>query len=258
MRERKDRDRTFSRRSLTGQVAHSLGMQIVCGEIAEGEVLATEEAASRAHSVSRTAYREAIKVLTAKGLVDSRPKIGTRVRPRDDWNMLDPDVMQWASKLATTTDFADSLFEFRLIIEPEAARLAAEKQLEEKINMIATGLEIMETTEPSTQENLDADLAFHAAILNASGNEFLRSLNHMVDALLIWSFEISSRKEGIRAASVPLHRSVYNCILKRDGNGAKQAMAHLLQSAREDIDQIVLPDNEGDQASANRVGPTQR
>ena len=258
MQERKDRDRTFSRRSLHGQVAHSLGVQIVSGEISEGDILATEEAASRAHSVSRTAYREAIKVLTAKGLVESRPKIGTRVRPRSDWNMLDPDVMRWASKLAATSEFADSLFEFRMIVEPEAARLAAQKGLEEKVGAIGAALDVMESTEPSTQENLDADLAFHAAIFNASGNEFLSSLNHMVDALLAWSFEISSRKEGIRAASVPLHRSVYSCILKRDSDGARQAMTFLLQSARKDIDQIVLTTGDKGKALLGQGGSAHR
>ena len=110
--------RTYSRRSLHGQVANEIAQRIMSGEFAPGTILPNEAEFSVRLKVSRTALREAIKVLAAKGLVESRPKIGTRIRPRDHWNMLDPDVLAWQFATDNVTRFADDLFEVRQIIEP--------------------------------------------------------------------------------------------------------------------------------------------
>ena len=231
--------RTVSRRSLHGRVAYKLGRRIVSGEIAEGAVLSTEETASADLDVSRTAYREAIKLLSAKGLVESRPRVGTRVRARADWNMLDPDILLWASEHKLTSDFADALFEFRQIVEPAAARMAAEKQLETPLRDMQAAMASMVTSSPATRENVRADLEFHAAILRASGNELLSSLWYVTEALLARSFEISSRRPGAREASVPLHQAVCDLILNGEAREAEAAMAKLLASARADVDAVV-------------------
>ena len=231
--------RTVSRRSLHGRVAYKLGHKIVSGEIAEGEMLSTEVAASADFDVSRTAYREAIKLLSAKGLVESRPKVGTRVRARTDWNMLDPDVLLWASEMALISDFSNTLFEFRLIIEPAAARMAAQKQLVQPLSDMRSAMARMASSEPATCENVSADLEFHAAILRGSGNELLSSLGYVTEALLAQSFEVSARRPGVREASLPLHQAVCDRILARDAAGAETAMATLLTSARADIDAVV-------------------
>ncbi len=249
---RREKDRTFSRRSLHGQVALDLGKRIVAGEIAEGATLATEETASREWMVSRTAYREAIKVLTAKGLVESRPRMGTRVRRRVDWNMLDPDVLLWASEAGSTTEFADALFEFRLIIEPGAARLAAKKQLRQPLVDLRAAIERMESTPPQSQENMDADLAIHEAILRASGNELLTSLGHVVESLLARSFQISSRRPSVREASIPLHRAVCDKIFRGNEDEAEASMAWLLKSARRDIDEIFGKETTNEKRTADR------
>ncbi len=233
-------------------MALDLGRRIVAGEIAEGATLASEEAASREWMVSRTAYREAIKVLTSKGLVESRPKTGTRVRQRADWNMLDPDVLLWASESESTTEFADALFEFRLIIEPGAARLAARKQIAEALVDLREAIERMESTPPQSQENMDADLAIHEAILRASGNELLTSLGHVVESLLARSFQISSRRPSVREASIPLHRAVCEQVFEGNEDEAEAAMARLLKSARTDIDEIVALETGNEQGTANR------
>ncbi|MHA6263280.1 FadR/GntR family transcriptional regulator [Arenibacterium sp. CAU 1754] len=250
----KDRelDRTFLGRSLHGQVARSLGMRIVSGDLPEGQLLPTEEAASRDLSVSRTSYREAIKVLTAKGLLESRPKIGTRVRARARWNMLDPDILLWASELSTTEEFANALFEFRLVIEPAASRLAAEKRLEHPIKDIREALHAMETTDPAKRENVQADLAFHAAVLEASGNELLSSLGHVAEALLARSFEISSQRPEVRSAAIPLHRAVLECIEAGKPAEAERAMHDLLTSARSDIGRIMTHLSEQDRVPERR------
>ncbi len=112
-------------RRLHGAIAHKLGAAIVSGEYRPGDTLSGEVAFSEALDVSRSAYREAVQVLSAKGLVESRPKTGTRVLPRNRWNLLDPDVLAWAFSGEPDIHFVRSLFELRSIVEPAAARLAA-------------------------------------------------------------------------------------------------------------------------------------
>jgi len=236
--------RSSIRKNIHQQIVHELATRIISGEIAAGEILATEDIASANMDVSRTAYREAIKVLTAKGLLESRPKVGTRVRDRAKWNMLDPDILLWASELGSTTAFADALFEFRQIIEPAAARLAAEKGSTAQKECIRDALTKMATTEPATRENVKADLEFHAAILRASGNELLSSLNHVVEALLARSFAISSRRPDARETSIPLHQAVCEHIERGQGAQAQSAMATLLSSARDDIDKVMKSSSE--------------
>lgn len=236
--------RTVSRRNLHGRVAYTLGRQIVSGEVAEGELLSTEEAASADLAVSRTAYREAIKLLSAKGLVESRPKVGTRVRARTEWNMLDPDVLLWASEQEITSGFTDALFEFRVIIEPAAARMAADKQLRGPLEDVRKAMAVMARSAPATQENINADLEFHTSILRASGNELLSSLWYVTEALLARSLEISSRLPGAREASMPLHQAVCDRILKGEGAKAEDAMKTLLTRARKDVEAVVATLNE--------------
>lgn len=111
-----------SGRRLHGAIAHKLGTAILSGQYAPGNVLSGEIAFAVELNVSRSAYREAIQVLTAKGLVESRPKAGTRVLPRNRWNLLDPDVLAWAFVGEPDVEFVRDLFELRAIVEPAAAR----------------------------------------------------------------------------------------------------------------------------------------
>src|SRR5919108_94538 len=121
--------RTYPRRGLHGAVVHEIGVRIVRGELEPGDTL-PENGLADEPAVSRTVVREAIKVLAAKRLVESRPKTGTRVRPRRDWNLLDPDVLAWQVEAGADTDFLAQALEVRRMIEPAAARLAAERAIE--------------------------------------------------------------------------------------------------------------------------------
>src|SRR6187551_3409488 len=118
--------RTYPRRGLHGAVVHEIGVRIVNGDLQPGETLPDNGFLIDA-DVSRTVVRETIKVLAAKGLVESRPKVGTRVRPRRDWNLLDPDVLAWQVEAGADPGFLDQALELRRMIEPAAARLAAER-----------------------------------------------------------------------------------------------------------------------------------
>ena len=122
-------DRVFSPR-IHGTIAHDIGVEIVSGLRKPGDVFGGEIEASEALGVSRTAYREAIRILAAKGLVESRPKAGTRVTPRSRWNMLDVDVLAWTFEGEPDTDFIIDLFELRGVIEPAAAAFAAARRTE--------------------------------------------------------------------------------------------------------------------------------
>src|SRR5262249_7406491 len=125
--------------------------------------------------VSRTAVREAIRLLSAKGLTVSRPKIGTRVRPRSDWNMLDPDVLRWQIDQNPTEEFIHSLFEMREIIEPAAASRAAERGSEEEIAALGVAMDGIQNEERGSPAQIKADVRFHMVILEASRNPMLRS-----------------------------------------------------------------------------------
>src|SRR6478735_5764190 len=129
-----------SGRRLRGAVAHYLGTAIVSGQIAPGETLTGEIANAEALDVSRGAYREAVQVLTAKGLVESRPKAGTRVLPRSRWNILDPTVLAWAFAAEPDLAFVRDLFELRAVVEPAAARFAAERRDKDDIKAMKDAL----------------------------------------------------------------------------------------------------------------------
>src|SRR4029453_11093357 len=118
--------RTYPRRGLHGAVVHEIGVRIVNGELKPGDTLPDNGFFDGA-DVSRTVVREAIKVLAAKGLVESRPKVGTRVRPRRDWNLLDPDLLAWQIEAGPDARFLEQAVELRRMIEPAAARLPPER-----------------------------------------------------------------------------------------------------------------------------------
>jgi DNA-binding FadR family transcriptional regulator len=231
--------RTFSRRSIHGQVAHELGLRIVSGALSPQSILPNEENFSAELKVSRTAYREAIKVLAAKNLVESRPKTGTRVRASKEWNMLDPDVLAWCFLAGPSMSHARSLFEMRSIVEPAAAALAAERADAEQLTKIETALEMMKTSEPDTDDSIEADLHFHQGIIEACGNDLLASLGYLIESALAQSFKLSSHRPGARRNSIPLHAAVFTAIKERNSDQAKTAMSALLDEAWVDIEDVI-------------------
>lgn len=227
-----------ARRSVHGQIVDELGRRIVTGEFAPGSVLPTEGAYSARLEVSRTSFREAIKMLAGKGLVESRPKTGTRVRQRSEWNMLDADVTSWAFKAGPDKDYARAFFEFRGIIEPAGAALAAERRDEDDMERMRVGLAGMDAA-ASRDEWIGPDLSFHKAILIATRNDLLISLGHMLEPALTESFAIANVDPGRRRASVPLHRAVYAAIEARQADDAHAAMAFLLGEALVDLVEMI-------------------
>jgi DNA-binding FadR family transcriptional regulator len=237
--------RTYSRRSLHGQVAHDIGSRIVSGELAPGSLLPNEAELSVRFAISRTALREAMKVLAAKGMVESRPKIGTRIRPRDEWNMLDPDLLSWQFATQPIDHFAQSLFEIRRIIEPPAAALAAERGTEEHLAAIAEAYDSMAATAHEGDMLTEHDLRFHQAILTASENDLLRPMGVLIETALHTSFRIANSYPGAGPESLPRHRAVLDGILARDPGRARMAMETLIEMSKADIDRALADQARG-------------
>lgn len=219
---------------LHGMIARDLGRQIVSGDIRPGDVLDGEIAASGMLNVSRTAYREAVRMLAAKGLVTSRPKIGTRVSPRDQWHLLDPDVIAWIFRTAPDDDLLGALFELRRIVEPPAAALAATRRTDAQVARMTAALKEMATHTLATEAGRLADQAFHAALLEATGNPFMVSLTSGVGAAIAQTTLFKQRQGALRRDPVPDHERVLAAIAGRNGDGAQAAMTQLLDLALQD------------------------
>jgi DNA-binding FadR family transcriptional regulator len=227
--------RRYPHRNLHGQIVHTLGRRIMSGELRPGDALP----AAAAPSASRTALREAIKVLAAKGLVEARPRIGTRVTPRESWNLLDPDVMAWEHDDAPGAAFLKQLTEVRGIIEPHAAALAAERAdpaavagLQASFDEMAAAVHRRQGTDYAAFN--DADMRFHLAIVRASANELLEQVTRMIYSALAVSFRTTSSLPGSARRSLPKHRAILAAIASGDAAGAQAAMRGLvLSTARE-------------------------
>lgn len=232
-RARKGEGRSTGRR-LRGAVAHHLGTAIVSGAIPPGERLTGEVANAEALDVSRSAYREAVQVLTAKGLVESRTKVGTRVLPRSRWNLLDPDVLAWAFSGDPDIGFIRDLFELRAIVEPATARLAAERRDKDDIQALRDALTRMRRHTLATELGRRADRDFHDAILQASHNDALITLSASIGAAVNWTTRFKQRLRGLPRDAVPDHAAVSDAIIAGDPDAAEAAMRALVDLALED------------------------
>lgn len=221
--------------SLHAMLLEQLGQSIVRGELAPGDPLPNADDWSASHGVSRTVLREVIKVLAGKGMVESRPKIGTRIRDRGDWNFLDPDVLLW--RYGTTMDFEDarSLFELRRAIEPMAGDLAARRADAAEIATLEKLYEKMELHVDDNERFAKADLDFHQAIMRMTGNELFGSLAALTETAMLISFRLSDDNPFGQRPSLPLHRRVCDCIAGRDAAGTRDALIELLDLAEADV-----------------------
>ena len=213
-------------RNLTYAMLDALGKEIVTGFYDE-RPFPTEAELARQHDVSRSVTREAVKMLTAKGLLTARPRKGTTVRPAADWNLFDPDVLRWLLERKFSLELLRRFTELRIAIEPAAASLAAAAADAEGRAAIAAGYARMVAAEAGDDDPLEADIAFHIAILRASANPFYAQFRDVVTTALRTSIRFTNRLEG-RTASLPQHCAVLSAIDGRDGAGAQAAMTELI------------------------------
>jgi GntR family transcriptional regulator, galactonate operon transcriptional repressor len=219
--------------------AESIGRRIVSGNWKPGSVLPSFDQLADEFSVSRLSVREAMRALAAKGLVDSKPRRGTVVRPRSDWSRLDPDVLTWQIGDAPNAAFVRSLFEARSIIEPEAAALVALRATEDVLAAIDRAFSVMSTTDKSSIESIEADVDFHQAILIGTGNELVAAFAPAIGTWLRVAIGVQRAAVPDQQNFVPQHGAILQAIKRGDSDGARAAFRVLLTRAESDAMQGV-------------------
>lgn len=232
---------TYTGRKLHGQVVQELGRRVVGGHYPADKVLPNEELLCQELAVSRTALREAVKVLAAKGLLEARPRIGTRVRTKDQWNLLDPDILAWRCATGVDADFLRHLTELREIIEPSAAALAATSRSPEQLEAIAQALRTMETA-TSIAQWVQADLEFHTAVLKATNNPLLMPLAAIIGSALESLLGVTARTSDNFKQALPDHQKVFDAIRLQEPQNALHRMAGMLSDTRSLIRATIQPD----------------
>jgi DNA-binding FadR family transcriptional regulator len=230
----------YARRGVHGQTVEALARRILSGEIPEGATLDLVALQSEL-DVSLTALRESLKVLAAKGMVDARQKRGTFVRARADWNLLDADVLRWQFEGGRTTEadraLLQNLAEVRAIIEPAAVRLAAERRTDADLAALDKALEAMGEQGSDAAHAVEADLAFHRALLAATHNELLERMEMVIESGLAHRDRIV-HSHPHSEDPVPAHHAVLDAVREQNAQAAEAAMRALLDQAGRDLDRI--------------------
>lgn len=226
-------------RGLHGQLVQQLGQMIVSGDLGADRPLVPEEIGQR-FEVSRTVVRESLRVLEAKGLVSARPNVGTRVRPVSDWNLLDPDIIEWRAFGPQRDDQRRELNELRWTIEPLAARLAAGHGHEDVQQRLVDLVEIMShaLAQGDALTFSRADAEFHALLIQVAGNRMLDHLSGIVSAALQVSGGPATGCERPTEASVAQHARIVDGLGSGDGAVAEGAMRQLL-TVHPEVERVV-------------------
>jgi DNA-binding FadR family transcriptional regulator len=225
-------------RGLHGETVEKIGVRIISGHYQPGDLLFAE-ALERELGVSKTVVREAMRVLAAKGLVDSRPKRGTIVTPRESWGLLDPDLLAWRGRGKPDAALLQDLAEVRFIVEPEGARLAAQRRTDQDLLALEDAVASMVAAGDSAEAMIEADLTFHRALLQSAHNELLTRMEVVIEAGL----RIRDRlvhADGEWPDPVPDHRALVEAVRARDTDAAVAATRQLLARASQDAAERVV------------------
>ncbi|MEE1805267.1 FadR/GntR family transcriptional regulator [Streptomyces sp. BE133] len=224
-------------RGLHQQIVDILGQRIVRGDHAPGSSLYPDRLEQELQ-VSKTVLREALRVLASKGLIDSRQKRGTFVRPRSDWNLLDGDLLRWQGQGIPDTGFLDNLAEVRGIVEPAGARLAALRRDDDDLAALVEALERMAAAGNDTEAMVEADLAFHRSLLAAAHNELLIRMEVVLEAGLRVRDHLVHGANGW-ADSIPAHDAIIAAVRSQDPDAAERAAHALLDQAGADLRNVL-------------------
>jgi DNA-binding FadR family transcriptional regulator len=215
-------------------VIDEIGHRIVAGDFAPGKALPSEAELCGSLGVSRTALREALRVLAAKGLLEARPKVGTLVRDVSSWNSLDGDIMTWRLQSGDSEQAITELYELRHLIEPIAAALAAKNAGAAQIAVMRDAYRQMQAAGDDGEQIIAPDLRFHQAIIAASGNRLFSSLAHVLQAALTVAFELVRDTPRGHRHSMPMHKKVLDAIVVHDPPAALAAMQKLIEDSQRD------------------------
>jgi DNA-binding FadR family transcriptional regulator len=246
--------KNLERRGLHSHVVDEIGRRIISEELPAGKPLPSEADLCSTLGISRTALREALRVLAAKGLVQPRPKRGTLVRPVEDWNFLDAEILTW--RLESEDNYEQvvtELYELRHLIEPIAASLAAANATPRDIQEMRAAYKEMVEAGDDGVRILDPDVRFHRAIIRASGNALFSSLAHAMSAALSVNFHIVRDDPAGHTLSLPDHTKVLDAIVAHDASSARLAMQHLIDYSQRQARLIRRKSLRASRASATRV-----
>jgi len=226
-------------RNVHGNTVDYLGSAIVAGRFGAGGAMPPEPMLCEELGVSRTVVRESVKSLVAKGLIQTGPKVGTRVCPSSQWNWFDPDVIAWQAKAGLTPEFIRDLQDLRMIVEPAAIRLAAQRATAFDIAEVEQAFAGMVDAVEQGGDYVRYDLLFHQGLIRASHNRMLEKMDQALGALMRTSFEISTIKKDGPRQSLPMHRAVLDAVIAHDPDRAEHAIMVLIQDAHKDIAQVL-------------------
>jgi DNA-binding FadR family transcriptional regulator len=217
-------------KSMHGRIVRELGLRILSGDLQPGDRLPNESELIALYQVSRPVLREAVRVLVAKGLVLSRQRSGSVVRPRNEWHLLDPDVLYWMIQTKPAPDFVNTLMTVRRVFEPAATAEQLEGIAEAFSGMAAAG---------DKDELLEPDLAFHRRIAEATNNDLLAYIGNMLSLALRESIKLSSQLDNTHALSLPRHKAILTALQNRDALAARQATLVQLEETVGDLSAVI-------------------
>ncbi|WP_297600674.1 FadR/GntR family transcriptional regulator [Microcella sp.] len=226
-----DRGSGYAMRGLQARVIDGVGRQIVGGHYAPGDLLPREAELTDEYAVSRTSVREGMRVLAAKGLVDIRQKVGTRVRQPEFWNVFDSDILRWHSEVGRGDEIMRNLVEVRQIMEPAAARLAAGRASMDDLRRMDDALHDMVANADNREGYAHADVEFHLSVYAASHNVLLRQFGSVVADFMYASFNVqqaTAADDEVFREDAATHAAVFEAINRGNGEKAAEAMLHVV------------------------------
>ncbi|WP_406828290.1 FadR/GntR family transcriptional regulator [Microbulbifer sp. ARAS458-1] len=220
---------TETSRSLNIQIAREIAQKILSGDLPQGEIIPGEVYLCTQFGVSRTVLREAIKLLKSKGMLESKPKVGTRVCNETQWNFLDAQLLEWLADIETTENVYHQFLELRRSIEPQATALAAIRATPEHRAELTAVFRQMDTIAQRFDQTLwtEVDTQFHRIIFLATGNSFFIPFGNVMAAMLKWFIQFSSKEGGV---CIEEHRQIYEAIMAGDAEKARQSSISLMES----------------------------
>lgn len=242
----------MTERNLTHQLVHDLGLAIVQGRYNASNALPSEAEICKQYNLSRSGTREAVKMLAAKGLLNSRPRQGITILPESRWNLFDTEVLRWILNSRPSRKLLLEFAQMRAGIEPEAASLAATHGTPEAIAAIEAALQRMMDAEAGLDDPLESDIGFHTSILLASQNRFFAQLTNFVETALRVSIRITNAVKGVPGADVQAHARIFRAIRNGKPRSARRGIEALLTETIELIQES--QHSKKDELRLRRVG----
>jgi len=230
--------------NLTHQLVHEIGKEILKGKYQVGEKLPSEAELSDMYQLSRTATREAVKMLTAKGLISSRPRQGIKVSDKKFWNFFDADVLDWILVGAPDLYMLRHFLQLRQAIEAQASFLAAQYASQDDLQQIEQALSRMKSAEDGHDDTHEADIEFHKSVLSATANPFFIQLKNFIETALRVNVRYTNRFNAVTQDEYQAHAELFASIKRGDAQGAFDASMKTQTSTLKLVDNAIANMNE--------------